>query len=33
MNRRIIEHFKACFLGGAIGDALGAQTSCEISRI
>ena len=24
MNRRTIENFKACFLGGAIGDALGA---------
>ncbi len=24
MNRRSIENFKACLLGGAIGDALGA---------
>jgi ADP-ribosylglycohydrolase len=24
MNRRSIEHFKACLQGGAIGDALGA---------
>ena len=23
-NRRTIEHFKGCIIGGAIGDALGA---------
>ena len=24
MNKRTIEHFKGCIIGGAIGDALGA---------